>query len=531
MLRDVLVTVYTTNGEELALILKERKLVYEDVRLTFEDFKLSLTAIFTPICAVSLKFPRIFSKDVKVLSDAWERSYAEMGWKNAEQMGDMPWYFLANDGEKTYAYGVEVQPNAMCSWRLHEEHVELYVDLRSGKNPLMLAGRTIDACTVLAKTYTGDTFDAMKDFCTLMCPSPRLPKEVIYGGNDWYCDYGNNSGEKMLKMTRKLVKCVPENAPKPYMIIDEGWEINKNVYAGFIGGPWRGNKKFGDIKLFAEKLEELGVKPGIWIRPLQAYRVLPEGCYLHFSEREEDSFLDPSVDEVIKYIKNEVKYLKDCGFKLIKTDFLTFDICHKWGFEMADGFAQTADFCDKSRTTAEIVLALHRAIREAAGDDVYILGCNALNHLCAGIFELQRIGDDVSGLEWDRTVRMGANTLTYRLAQDEAFFAADADCVPITSKIPWALTEKWMSLVAKSGTVLFVSLSDDVAFDEKVENAVKKAFKAVIENDKSFRPLDWMTPHYRKIKDSFGYDTVCALSEKWYTSQGEISFSWNDENI
>ena len=35
MLRDVLVTVYTTNGEELALILKERKLVYEDVRLTF----------------------------------------------------------------------------------------------------------------------------------------------------------------------------------------------------------------------------------------------------------------------------------------------------------------------------------------------------------------------------------------------------------------------------------------------------------------------------------------------------------------
>ena len=72
-------------------------------------------------------------------------------------------------------------------------------------------------------------------------------------------------------------------------------------------------------------------------------------------------------------------------------------------------------FTDRGRTTAEIVRALYEAIRASAGP-AELIGCNTIGHLGAGLFELQRIGDDTSGNEWSRTRKMGVNTLAFRLA-------------------------------------------------------------------------------------------------------------------
>ncbi|MEV8547172.1 hypothetical protein [Streptomyces sp. NPDC051572] len=38
---------------------------------------------------------------------------------------------------------------------------------------------------------------------------------------------------------------------------------------------------------------------------------------------------------------------------------------------------------DRSRTSAEILVRLHRTIAEAAGDTV-VIGCNTVGHLAAG---------------------------------------------------------------------------------------------------------------------------------------------------
>ena len=77
---------------------------------------------------------------------------------------------------------------------------------------------------------------------------------------------------------------------------------------------------------------------------------------------------------------------------------------------------------------------LYAAIREAAGPSV-VIGCNTIGHLGAGFFELQRTGDDTSGREWERTRKMGVNTMAFRLPQHGTFFAADADCAPITTAL------------------------------------------------------------------------------------------------
>ncbi len=92
------------------------------------------------------------------------------------------------------------------------------------------------------------------------------------------------------------------------------------------------------------------------------------------------------------------------------------------GFDMKDSITSPNwNFNDRTKTTAEIALDLYRAIRQAAGDGIYVIGCNTLSHLSAGIFELCRIGDDTSGREWDRTRKMGVNTLAFRLPQHNKF--------------------------------------------------------------------------------------------------------------
>ncbi|MDR6811495.1 MULTISPECIES: hypothetical protein [unclassified Arcicella] len=108
-------------------------------------------------------------------------------------------------------------------------------------------------------------------------------------------------------------------------------------------------------------------------------------------------------------------------------------------------------------------------LQEASGE-TYIIGCNTISHLSAGLFELNRIGDDTSGKEWDRTRKMGINTLAFRGVQQGVFYAADGDCVGLTNQVAWEKNKQWMQLVAKSGTPLFISAQPEAT------GAVQKAF-------------------------------------------------------
>ena len=147
-------------------------------------------------------------------------------------------------------------------------------------------------------------------------------------------------------------------------------------------------------------------------------------------------------------------------------------------------------FHDRSRTTAEIISDLYQALRRGAGNSL-LLGCNTIGHLGAGLFEVQRIGDDTSGREWSRTRKMGVNTLAFRMPQHNTFFAADADCVPVTKDIPWKLTKQWLDLVALSGTALFVS-ADPAATGPEQREALKAAFAQASRPLPPGEPLDWM---------------------------------------
>lgn len=200
--------------------------------------------------------------------------------------------------------------------------------------------------------------------------------------------------------------------------------------------------------------------------------------------------LDLSVPEVLGIIGGDIAKIKSWGYRLIKHDFTTFDIFGKWGFEFGEDFADGLIFSDKTRTTAEIIKDMYRTIRHAAGEDIAIIGCNTLSHLSAGFFEIQRTGDDTSGTDFSRTRTMGVNSLAFRMPQHGSFYAADADCVGITTKINFAENKKWLDVLAKSGTPLFVSI-EAAAYTDEVRNAVREAFRLASENTTPSEPLDW----------------------------------------
>ena len=69
----------------------------------------------TPLSSVVLKWNVGVSPDARLFGGDWERTYGDTGWKNLEDAGPMPWYFLASSGGACNAAGVKVQPNVFAS--------------------------------------------------------------------------------------------------------------------------------------------------------------------------------------------------------------------------------------------------------------------------------------------------------------------------------------------------------------------------------------------------------------------------------
>ena len=257
------------------------------------------------------------------------------------------------------------------------------------------------------------------------------------------------------------------------------------------------------------------MRPGIWTRPVCGSEKSRTSLMLPLIKGREDKnpVLDPSIPENLETIRNYFKLYNQWGYEMVKFDYTTFDILGKWGFEMLKDNAMTVSgwsMYDKSRTNAEIILNLYKTIREAAGE-TYIIGCNTISHLSAGLFELNRIGDDTSGNEWDRTRKMGVNTLAFRSVQQGAFYAADGDCVGLTSKVPWVKNKQWMELLAKSGMPLFISAQPDATGPEQ-KAFIKECFKTASQNLPVAEPLDWMEN---------------AFPKKWKLNGKTETFDWD----
>jgi alpha-galactosidase len=472
-----------------------------------------------PLRRLELRWSVVLPPGLRLLGDHWERGYGDLEWRGVVPERPMPWYFLTHDGRRTHGYGVRTGGGALAHWQVDADGVSLWLDVRCGGRGVALAGRTLEAATVAAREgRDGESaFAAARAFCAVLHERPLLPSAPVYGGNSWYSAYDRIDAGLVRAMTADVVALSPPGGSRPYAVIDSGWQASIGLHAA-AGGPWREpNRLFPPMAQLSEEIRSMGARPGIWVRPLVTVDRVPDSWTLPASRFKGDYpgvVLDPSVPEVLALVREDVARLaREWRYDLVKHDFTTYDVFGRWGFEM--GSSVTADgwsFADESRTSAEIVRALYATIREGAGPSV-VIGCNTIGHLGAGLFELQRTGDDTSGREWERTRKMGVNTMAFRLPQNGTFFAADADCAPITRQLPWPLAERWLRLVAASGTPLFLSHTREALGPEQ-KAAVREAFGRAAVAQPPAEPLDWL-------------DTTCP--RRWRLGDRDVTFDWTSE--
>jgi alpha-galactosidase len=473
--------------------------------------RIELTSPTVGIQRIGLRWPGRLDATRLLLGDAWERGYGDLEWRGFVPDRVMPWYVAAWDGTLTHAYGVRTGARAFCSWQVDERGIVLWADVRSGGAPLELGARVLHVCDVVCRAgRQGESaFQALRAFCRQMCATARLPTEPVYGSNDWYYAYGRNSADTVLGDALRIVDLSPAVANRPFVVIDDGWQPGRGASRAGAGTWDRGNERFPDLPGLAAKVRSAGARPGVWIRPLQAAADTPDGWRLPRAP----SVLDPTVPDVRAKVAADLARLAEWGFALVKHDYSTFDLLGQWGSQM--GSALTRDgwtFAEgPRRTTAEVIDEFYTTVRLAAGD-MLIIGCNTVSHLSAGHFQICRIGDDTSGTEWARTRKMGVNALAFRGVQHGVFYAADPDCVGVTAAVPWAYNRRWLDLVARSGTMLFVSLAPD-ALGEEERRDVRAALAIAARAEPLGEPLDWQ-------------QTSCPT--RWQLAGAEVTYDWGE---
>ena len=377
-----------------------------------------------------------------------------------------------------------------------------------------------------------------------MCSDPILPEKPVYGSNNWYYAYGRSSREDVLRDAAYLARLTEGIPNRPYFVIDDCWQRDRYHADGtfeetYNGGPWTPNAHFGDMGTLAGEIRNMGVIPGIWVRLLQDNSPdIPASWRLPHN-----GALDPSVPEVLEHVKGIVSQIGAWGFRLLKHDFTTFDLMNRWGSEMSYEMADEGwHFADRSRTSAEIIVALYEAILESAAQhDMLVLGCNTIGHLGAGLMHMHRTGDDTSGLMWERTLRIGVNTLAFRLPQHRAFFDIDADCIGISDLIPWQYNRQWGRLLAGSGTSLFYSVKPDTLPRDQEEelagmlrrNAAAAEPAVPLDWENTALPQDWLLDGNVATfnwYEPWGLRVGCATGPIWEKVWKEVSRSLRDPN-
>ncbi len=198
------------------------------------------------------------------LGDAWERSYGDLGWRGMDPERILPWYLLASQGDSTIGVGVKTGAGAFCYWQVDDAGITLVLDVRNGGRGVLLGDRELLAAAVVSERFDGQTaFSAAQRFCRLLCTAPRLPKAPVYGGNNWYYAYGKSSADDIRRDSERIAAWSPAAANRPFMVIDDGWQPFPTA------GPWeRGGAPFPDMPGLAAEMRRMGVRPGLWVRPL-----------------------------------------------------------------------------------------------------------------------------------------------------------------------------------------------------------------------------------------------------------------------
>ena len=234
----------------------------------------------------------------------------------------------------------------------------------------------------------------------------REPEELPVGWCSWYFYFTRVSAADVLE---NLDEAVRRGVTWQLFQLDDGYQT---AVGDWLSLRDRFVDRYPDgLRPLVERIEAAGMKAGIWFAPFSARanaRVFQEhpDWFLKDDEGRPASVgwnplwgiggrfygLDPTHPEARAHLREVVRtFVHDWGFRYLKLDFL-YSACIY------------AHAHDPSLSPAERLQLGYRVIREAAGTDVFLLGCGAPLSASVGHIDGMRIGPDVAPF-WFPTLR------------------------------------------------------------------------------------------------------------------------------
>jgi alpha-galactosidase len=404
----------------------------------------------------------------------------------------------------------------------------------NGDDARLDPGKSIETDWAVLDAISVDSADPLGDYVEAVARENdvHLPEKKPSGWCSWYEFYTHISEEK-IDANLKAVADARDHLPLDVVQIDDGFESQI--------GDWLSFKKHefpNGVAPLAKAIRKNGYTPGLWLAPFivhpdsQLIKKHPDWM-LHgqhqkyantgFNWNKFTTALDLTVPAALDYVCQVVKTaVEEWGFSYLKLDFLY-------------AAAVAGRYHDPTQTRAQVLRHGMEAIREAVGEQTFLLGCGAPLGSVVGLVDAMRIGEDVSG-EWlpefngirrlfkDEPNMPAAknaiqNTLT-RTALHRRWWLNDPDCLLVRSKMALTLPEvhSLASAIAISGGM--VLLSDNLP--EVEPDRLRIAETLLPPLDQRPQVMDWLD---RQTPALLRQDMSGAAGE-WHLV---ALFNWDDQ--
>jgi alpha-galactosidase len=273
--------------------------------------------------------------------------------------------------------------------------VELVFDL-GGKTLPPHGALQLDPFVLLVDSHANRILER---YLELIASPAAVQKELPVGWCSWYYYYTKVT---QADLTENLAEIARRKVDWQFFVLDDGYET--------AVGDWLAlNAKFpGGLKAFTENCRSQGIQPGIWLAPF----IARTNSRLFHEHR--DWFLKDSKGHPALAGWNPGWGLEGRFYGLDTTNpgfqeylrMVIYTLVHEWGFEYLKldftyGASLYGAACDTSLSPAERLKLGYRLIREAAGPDVFILGCGSPLTPAIGAVDAMRIGEDVAPYWFD----------------------------------------------------------------------------------------------------------------------------------
>ena len=192
--------------------------------------------------------------------------------------------------------------------------------------------------------------------------------------------------------------------------LDDGWFPQR--------GSWEFDlKKFPEgEKGWAKVVNDAGMRPGVWISPFWSNKDMIDKFHMTVQEEVPDNVIryrvDPSDPNVSKYVIERFRELRSSGYMFFKIDFLA--------LAYTDRPYRYSKF-HPERVIREFLVG----IKEAIGDDAFLLGCGSVMAPCAMVCDGSRIMADITE-NWN-VVKGIYLRIAYRYWMNGNLFITDPD--------------------------------------------------------------------------------------------------------